>query len=192
MNRESHCVEVSTLYTHSLTKTSPCSSRDVPSGTYFRMIFFLRYWTSPYTGDFSSYCATACLASLTPPLPLSNSSRVSRVAYLRSNLSLSDQQLHHDPQPVRHTIPLLQPTRHDALGLSHRCQVHSATWPFNIECGTERRGVKEQHAHLKHDKRVKHHTGKRLKIETTPAAANPPQVSTTHAARHLCHDHHGF
>lgn len=64
----------------------PCSSLDVPSGTYLSMTFLLRYWTKPYTGDFSSYCSIAILTSTTPPVPLCRRLTVFLVTYFNRNL----------------------------------------------------------------------------------------------------------
>jgi hypothetical protein len=76
-----------------VSKHEPCRSLDVPSGTYLRMTFLRLYCTRPYNGDFSSYCSTASLASLTPAVPRPSSSTVSRVAYLSRNLSFRRCQL---------------------------------------------------------------------------------------------------
>lgn len=64
----------------------PCNSRDVPSGMYLIKIFRRRYSKKPYSGDFSSYCATAPRASAAPPVPRASTSTASREAYLSRNL----------------------------------------------------------------------------------------------------------
>jgi hypothetical protein len=69
----------------------PCSSRDVPSGTYLTRTLRRRYSMKPYSGDFSSYWATAARASPAPPVPRVKISRVSLDAYLSRNLGAGRQ-----------------------------------------------------------------------------------------------------
>jgi hypothetical protein len=64
----------------------PCSNREVPSGTYLTSTFRRRYSMKPYSGDLSSYWATAARASPAPPVPRVSTSTASLDAYLSRNL----------------------------------------------------------------------------------------------------------
>ena len=88
----------------------PKSSREVPSGTYLRTTFLLRYCTKPYNGDCSPYRSTAPLTSTRPPTPFPKRSTSARPAYLRRNLycltlatgkGLEERKTHHPPPSSR-------------------------------------------------------------------------------------------
>ena len=121
MRQSESCVQVETRV------HSPCNSREVPSGTYFKMIFLRRCCSMPYSGDFSSYFSTAPLTSCTPPTPFCSSSTVSRLAYLSKNL-------YPDSQRICCWLWNVQQTYHPpGSATAARCAAATATSssPFN-------------------------------------------------------------
>jgi hypothetical protein len=77
----------------------PCSSLEMPSGTYLTSTLLRLYFIKPYKGDGSVYLATASRTSDTPPVPRASRSTSSLEAYLSRNLM--DEQLAHEGTLLR-------------------------------------------------------------------------------------------